>query len=181
MSETKTRLLDAAAHLTQTRGFHGFSFHDLAKEVGIKTASIHYHFPTKANLGQKLVTRYTEQFFEKLGPADDGSPDACLSRYAGLFRATLDRGRMCLCGMVGAEISGVPAELVVDLKAFFDRNRDWLTSVISRSGVAQPALQAQILLATLEGALLIARVAEDVGQFDAIIGHAIEDALRNKA
>ena len=28
-------------------GFHGFSFRDLAADVGIKSASVHYHFPIK--------------------------------------------------------------------------------------------------------------------------------------
>jgi TetR/AcrR family transcriptional repressor of nem operon len=174
MSDTRTRLLDVATALVQTRGFHGFSFHDLAETVGIKTASIHYHFPTKADLGRQMVQRYTAQFVQALGPADQGTPRDCLSRYAGLFRASLTNSRMCLCGMVGAEITGVPPAMMADVQAFFAANREWLASVLTRAGVPDPALQAEVFLATLEGALMIARVGGDPAGFDAVAGALID-------
>jgi TetR/AcrR family transcriptional repressor of nem operon len=179
MSDTKTRLLDAAADLAQTRGFNGFSFNDLAEAVGIKTASIHYHFPTKAKLGQQLISRYADDFMASLGAADSDTPEACLARYVGLFRETLGQGRMCLCGMVGAEIAGVPKLLAPDVQTFFDRNCAWLTEVIARSGKSQPGLRAEVLLATLEGAMLMARVANDPARFDPIAHRATDTALRS--
>ena len=99
-NSTKTLLLDAASLLVQTRGYNGFSFHDLGAAVGITTASIHYHFPTKANLGQQLVKRYTAEFIAALGDPQASSPSQGLLHYVGLFRAALSDGRMCLCGMM---------------------------------------------------------------------------------
>jgi TetR/AcrR family transcriptional regulator, transcriptional repressor for nem operon len=177
MTDTKSRLLDVATALVQTRGYHGFSFHDLADAVGIKTASIHYHFPTKADLGRQMVQGYTTQFMGHLGPADDGMPAACLARYAALFRGALTNKKMCLCGMIGAEISGVPDAMTVDVQAFFAANRDWLAAVMTRAGIPQPALQASIFLATLEGALMIARVSDDPARFDAVARASIDAML----
>ena len=114
-ADTKTRLLDAASALAQTRGYHGFSFHDLAREIGITTASIHYHFPTKSALGQALVKRYTLSFLEILGKPDTAPPRQRLTHYVSVFRACLLEGRMCLCGMIGAEVDGVPAEVALEV------------------------------------------------------------------
>jgi TetR/AcrR family transcriptional regulator, transcriptional repressor for nem operon len=177
VTDTKSRLLDVATALVQTRGFHGFSFHDLADAVGIKTASIHYHFPTKADLGRQMVQRYAKQFMERLGPADDGTPKACLARYVALFRGTLTDRKMCLCGIVGAEITGVPDVMTADVQAFFAANRDWLSAVLARTRTPKPELQASIFLATLEGALMIARVSNDPASFDAVVYASIDGLL----
>ena len=57
-TDTKTALLDSAERAARTRGFDGFSFADLAEDVGIRKASIHHHFPTKAALSVALMQRY---------------------------------------------------------------------------------------------------------------------------
>src|SRR6516165_9690724 len=137
-NSTKTLLLDAASLLVQTRGYNGFSFHDLGAAVGITTASIHYHFPTKANLGQQLVKRYTTEFMAALGDPKASPPSQRLRRYVRLFRAALSEGRMCLCGMIGAEVDGVPAEVSAEVREFFRANELWLTRVFERAG-AHPA------------------------------------------
>ena len=173
MTDTKTQLLDAAAGLAQTRGYNGFSFHDLSAQVGIKTASIHYHFPTKAMLVESLVHRYIDNFFDALGQADVGPPEACLERYVGLFRRSLGEGRMCLCGMMGAEIGDLPASVAGAVRSFFDANLDWLTHVYERMGARQAATRAQLLLATLEGAMMMARVSQDAAGFDSVARAAI--------
>jgi TetR/AcrR family transcriptional regulator, transcriptional repressor for nem operon len=168
MSETKTKLLDAAALLAQTRGYNGFSFHDLADSVGIRTASIHYHFPTKSDLGQALVSRYTAEFMAALGPPAAVQPEASLRHYVDLFRQSLADGRMCLCGMVGAEVGGIPPELGQAVRAFFAANDVWLTGVFEKGGwpPASAKSRARFAISALEGAMLIARTNQDHAVFN---------------
>ena len=52
------RILDIAERLAQTRGFNGFSYADIAEELAVTKASLHYHFRSKADLGQALIVRY---------------------------------------------------------------------------------------------------------------------------
>jgi TetR/AcrR family transcriptional repressor of nem operon len=177
MSDTKTRLLDAAAGLLQTRGYNGFSFHDLAAAVGIKTASIHYHFATKADLGTALAERYTADFIAALGPAEALAAEAALDHYIGLFRATLRQGRMCLCGILSAETSALPTPVAVAAQVFFAANRDWLSVVLRRAGRADHETGAALFLAALEGALMIARAADDAAGFEAVAQAARDRAL----
>jgi AcrR family transcriptional regulator len=102
---TSERILDIAERLVQTRGFNSFSYGDIAKELGITTASLHYHFRGKAELGQALITRYTERFREALDRIDQEVPEpsAKLEAYADLYAGVLEGKRMCMCGVLAAE------------------------------------------------------------------------------
>src|SRR5438270_2938070 len=84
---TAQRILDIAERLVQTRGFNNFSYADIAKELGITTASLHYHFRGKAELGQALVARYARRFGESLIQIDREIPSAPakLEAYADLY------------------------------------------------------------------------------------------------
>lgn len=156
-------ILDAAERFARTLGYNGFSFRDVAAEVGIKSASVHYHFPTKADLGAAVAVRYADRFFQALGNPDDPdiSPDAKLARYVGLYRhALVQDQQMCLCGMLGAEVESLPPEVASEVTQFFERNLDWLKRVMVRLG-DNPARDAErhamTVLAALEGALMLAR------------------------
>ena len=171
-------ILDTAEWFVRTLGYNGFSFRDVAEEVGIKSASVHYHFPTKADLGAALARRYTDRFLETLGdPADPSvAPEALLLRYTAAFRrALVEQGQMCLCGMLGAEIASLPGEVGGEVRGFFERNVDWLEVVLSRraeGGLADRAAsrrRALALLATLEGALIVARTLGRAEAFDEVV------------
>src|SRR5512145_2923851 len=86
-TDTATRILDVAEQLVQTRGFNGFSYADVAAELDITTASLHYHFAGKAELGEALIDRYAERFNAALA-AIEARPDpapAKLAAYADLY------------------------------------------------------------------------------------------------
>ncbi len=81
-------ILDAAERFARTVGYNGFSFRDIAAEIGIKSASVHYHFPTKGDLGAALARRYADRFFERLGAASDIAVPSHtpVERFVGVFR-----------------------------------------------------------------------------------------------
>ena len=66
LNETAHKLLDAAEFYTQTCGFNAFSYKDLQKDVGVKTSSIHYYFPTKKDLAITMITRFVERYRQHL-------------------------------------------------------------------------------------------------------------------
>src|SRR5271154_5221953 len=104
-TSTAGRILDAAEALVQTRGFNGFSYANVAAELGITKASLHYHFASKAELGEALVVRYSARFAMALDAIDHGERDAAekLLAYAQIYSGVLREERMCLCGMLAAE------------------------------------------------------------------------------
>lgn len=174
VSGTASRILDVAERLAQTRGFNGFSYADIAAELGITKASLHYHFATKAELGCALIVGYSTRFeaaLEQIGAAD---PQDTLRHYVQLYENVLVRDRMCLCGMLAAEYSTLPEPMRAELRNFFDKNESWLASHLERGRKAGmlrfegPAFEtARLLTAGLEGAMLLARSYEEPARFEA--------------
>jgi TetR/AcrR family transcriptional repressor of nem operon len=172
---TAERILDVAQRLVQTRGFNAFSYADLAARLGIRKASIHHHFPTKAELGRRLMARYHDGFRAVLEEIDRGGEGAHrkLQAYARLYLSVLrDEDRMCLCGMLAADFKTLAAPLRNAVKEFFDLNEAWLTRVLEEGRKAKqvrfegPAqVQARLLVSGLEGAMLVARTYGDLPRF----------------
>ena len=170
-------ILDAAERITQAVGYNGLSFRDVAQAAGIRSASVHYHFPTKGHLGAALARRYADRLCEHLREAEAHGSDAArlLELFVGIFRATLlEDGKMCLCGMLAAEIDALPLEVRAEVRRFISMSIDWLSAVLAKAAAqpeqAAPAFRgrAQALFAALEGAMLVARALGDVAVFDSI-------------
>src|SRR5580698_3434509 len=109
-SDTALQVMRVAERLAQTRGFNGFSYADIAAELGITKAALHYHFAGKAELGEALVERYATRFSEALAGVDGRLAEAWarLHAYADLYLDVLRDQRMCLCGMMAAEYETLP-------------------------------------------------------------------------
>ena len=76
LSDTRERIIDKAADLLMRHGYNGFSYRDISTHLGVKNAAVHYHFPSKADLGMALVEEYqrilreqTSEFMAYGGPA----------------------------------------------------------------------------------------------------------------
>lgn len=165
-SRTAMRLMDAAQELIQHRGYNAFSYHDLADIVGIKTASIHYHFKTKADLGEALVRRYTDRLETSLAELDRRKRSARgrLKGFIDMYRKTGERDALCLCGSMAADAETLSEGTRQAVADYLGRCESWLDKAI-RAGItggefgrAADATQiAQLMVASLQGALLIHR------------------------
>jgi TetR/AcrR family transcriptional repressor of nem operon len=166
----------AGRRTIQAHGYNALSFRDLAAEVGIKSASVHYHFPTKGDLGAALARRYTEDgaayLAELLAKCKD--PKWCMDRYIEIFRSALENdNRMCLCGIMSAELDDLPAEVRKEVNNFASMNAEWITRVLAltKSNARKQALNehALAIFAGIEGAQLVARGCQDIALFDQTI------------
>jgi TetR/AcrR family transcriptional repressor of nem operon len=172
---TRARILDVGERLVQVRGFNGFSYADVAGELSMTKASLHYHFPTKADLGEAIIARYAGRFFEALA-AIDGElthAPAKLSAYAELYADVLRDERMCLCGMLAAEYDTIPSRMRDAVVGFLDDNESWLAAVLehgrhdgSLSFAGTSSVTARSIVSGLEGAMLVARPYGAVERFE---------------
>jgi TetR/AcrR family transcriptional repressor of nem operon len=179
---TSGRILDVAERLVQIRGFNGFSYADIASELSITKASLHYHFVSKADLGLALILRYAERFAHALELIDQRLADEGdkLGAYVALYSDVLSDKRMCLCGILAAEYQTLPEPMRGAVLAFFDDNETWLAAVLDQgrrhrtlSFDGSPADVAQSIIGTLEGAMLVARSYGDKARFDAAAGRLL--------
>lgn len=170
--------MDIAEELVQRRGFNAFSYADIAAAMDITKASLHYHFPSKSELGAKLIRRYEEKFLEALETItrETGDAQQRLRRYVGLWLVVLRDDRMCLCGMLAAEYSTLAPPMKLALKAFMDRHEAWLAGVmregrdrgeVTFEGTAEEI--AGLMIGALEGTMMMARAHNEIGRFILII------------
>lgn len=180
--ETYQRILNAAERLIQTRGYNAVSYADIGSSLRLTNASLHYHFPSKADLGTRLMERYTQSFLAALANIEGTSTNAGekLARYVAIYSEVLANDRMCLCGMLAAEYATLPKALKSAVTTFFDANERWLAAVLEsgdRLGElkvkAPPKEAARVLVAGLEGAMMVARAYGDLSRFKRAAQHLL--------
>lgn len=185
MTDTRNRLLDAAESCMRQRGYHAVSFRDLAELLDIKSASVHYHFRQKEDLGVALVERYQQRFLAavdaKAKPSVTGS--ANIEAFCAVYRdALVSTDYLCLCAMLGAESKGLPTAVSAAVNGFFASNVDWLQRQFASDAAdeADARARAQSILATLQGAMMIANSIGDHAVFDNAVNCVLADCQQRR-
>jgi len=174
-SSAREAILAAAKRTAQARGYAGLNFRDLADEVGIKAASIYYHFPSKADLGAAVARRYWEDTAAQLEAmlAETADPVRCLRRYPELFRKALaNNNRMCLCSFMSAEVDDLPDAVKQEVRTFADVNVAWLSKLLVAARLVnsrKSEQRARAIFAAVAGAQLMARSRCDISLYDSLI------------
>ena len=186
MRDTRSELLMAAETLVRGRGYSGFSYADLAQAVGIRKASIHHHFRTKEDLALALVAAYEARYDEALDAilAESGDGVARIEAYGRLYLLGVEAGLGCLCAALAVELETLPEPLRREVARFFDKHIAWLERVLA-AGVADGSIRrgvdpracARMVVATLEGALLLERLLAGPEGFGSTLT-ALGDGLR---
>jgi len=165
MSNNKEQLESAAQRAVQRSGMKGLSFRTLAQEIGIKSSSVHYYFPEKSDLARTLIERYSIAFFEQLAVISQRRAGLRrkLSDFVAIFEEVATDRKLCLCGMMAAEIEQLDDGNRQLLAKFFTDIEQWLVDLLDahqdewHSTLAAEQL-AHSIMAGLEGALLLDRV-----------------------
>ena len=166
LSPTAAKIADIAEHFIQSRGYNGFSFRDIQDALGIKTASIHYHFKTKQDLAKAVFERYLARYklvLEKIEQDQEGA-EARLDALANLFISTRDDDKLCLCGMYASDYRSLDSELSFTLNRFVEINEAWIEKVVQLgvdsgelNSQSSPKDVAKMYFSSLEGSTLLAQ------------------------
>lgn len=160
-TDRRSELLTYSRALLRTRGFNAFSHRDLADLAGVKSSSVHYHFPTKDDLGLAVLREYRAEVLDFLKSLDDLPARERLNRFAGLFSEAASGEQWCVAGMLASDFATFGEVLQIEVRRYFDEIEGWL-SLQARE--MQPELKpasarrlGKTAMALLEGALLLAR------------------------
>jgi TetR/AcrR family transcriptional regulator, transcriptional repressor for nem operon len=179
-SETAQRIVEIAMDLIQTRGFSAISYQDIADRLAIRKASIHYHFPSKTNLGVTVIQVYSAALrahLDAVGNEDGLTTVAMFERYCEPFRQLADTSdKVCLCGALAGEILALPEGMQPVVRDFFAMHERWLEHMLER-GIKRgevrlnidAARAARAIFSALQGALLVRRTADDDNQLEDVI------------
>ncbi|RTL79112.1 MAG: TetR/AcrR family transcriptional regulator [Hyphomicrobiales bacterium] len=160
MSDVAAAIMDAAERRMRKGGFNGFSYREIAADVGVKSSSVHYHFPTKEDLAAAVIKRYTGETAELIEHElqKEGNP---IKVWVKAFRGTLhSEDRMCPCAVLGASSLDLPPEVAAEVKRFFKMCYD----KIVKQGLSPD--EASQLLSTITGALVVANAVNDFAIYD---------------
>ncbi|MQB45768.1 TetR/AcrR family transcriptional regulator [Rhizobium sp. ICMP 5592] len=180
MTSTSGKILDTAQSLIVAGGYNGFSYADISAAIGIRKASIHHHFPTKAELVAVLVDRYRQQAEAGLNSLQEqfSSPAEQLRAYLNFWQMCIRDASLpfCICAMLAGEMQMLPEEVASRVRAHFHSLARWFTSVLAAGAEQglfrldkQPEEEAQMLMASVHGAMLSARAFSDPGLFTTIV------------
>ena len=185
LSTTSDDILACARSLIVAGGYNGFSYADIADVVGIRKASIHHHFPSKADLVRTLVTRYREEVEAGIANLERQVSDPLeqLRFYTGYWEACIEDASapFCVCALLASQLPVLPEEVGVEVRAHFRSLSAWLTSVMERGArhgrlrlTGIPRAETEVFMATVHGAMLSARAYGDPKIFGAVIGPILE-------
>jgi TetR/AcrR family transcriptional regulator, transcriptional repressor for nem operon len=186
---TAGRILDAGRQLIMRRGYAGFSYADIAQAIDIRKASIHHHFPTKADLAAAVVRQYHELFDADMAALQTNGADALaqLKAYIGYWQHCIadDSAPFCVAGMLGAELPALPDEVAQEVRAHFENIAKWLENVLeagAQSGQFQlkgsPASEAATFVSIVYGAMLSARIHGNAELFKQVTDDAVARLVR---
>lgn len=176
--DTRKRILSVGYQLIKQRGYNAFSYADIADKLGIRKASIHYHFPAKSDLARSVVEQYRtgSRMVQARVRQDYRNSIEQLARYMELVGIEMDgQPRMCICGLLAAELPTLPEEVRAEVQGFYIDQETWLQEVLEE-GIVRGELHVQgsvfhtakLLLATVEGAMLTSRIYDDVKHYRSI-------------
>jgi TetR/AcrR family transcriptional repressor of nem operon len=175
INNTKEKILIEAESLIQRKGFNAFSFKDIANAIGIKTASIHYHFPSKEALGIEVITWHTEKIFPLLSSIALDHRRSANDKIHALFDVVLtstykNDKKMCLGGMMASDFQSLPTSIQNKISTFFKLLINWMKEVLVVSGYTEQEslLLSKQIMSQLEGALLLVRLYQDESFLDGV-------------
>jgi len=166
-STVREQIIGHAITLIMLHGYNGFSYRDLSELVGVKTSSIHYYFPAKDDLVLEAISEYSKEVLDDVYSIDASLPaDAKLAKYTKKFGRILgDCDRICLCGMLAADIGSLPDNIRHAVQAFFKANESWLTKVFSQGAKegtlgfnGKPECAGRTVFAAYQGCALASRL-----------------------
>ena len=180
LQDSRTRILEFAERLIRTRGYHGFSYADIAEAAGTTKANVHYHFGTKEDLGKALIFSTKDLMQESIANFQSRNAIDLLKHYISFFEHSIDGDLVCLCGMLLAEDDGLPPQLRDANQDLVDWQLNWLEHVLSSGrDVAEiafdgtPREQANFVYSTIQGAHIVAKVRKDRLSFSQAMQHLL--------
>jgi TetR/AcrR family transcriptional repressor of nem operon len=189
LSSTAEEIIRQARPLILSGGYDGFSYADISSVVGIRKASIHHHFPTKAQLVRVLVEQYRREAVEGLRQMDEAIADPAerLRAYTGYWQTCIASGSepFCVCALLASQMPTLPEDVAAEVRAHFRALASWVVSVL-REGIEQgglqmvhaPEIEAEVFVATVHGAMLSSRAHGDAAVFEMIVRPLVERFVR---
>jgi len=192
-TDSRSRMIHAAAELFRQRGYHATTFSEVVRESGAPRGSTYFHFPGgKQELAREAIARAGHEVEELVDEAarhadDPGSLVRALAQIIGsrLERSGYQSG--CAIATMVLELAPHDEEFSAEFDSVFARWRAALVTHFEPLGIApdRAAALADLTISAFEGAVLLSRAARSIEPFnttiDALISAIDHDAAAQPA
>lgn len=180
---TREMIIHAGDELIRGRGYHAFSFADISKELGIRNASIHYHFPTKTDLGIAVVHQHIEKLDKAIASVAGKNPLVQLKAFLSVYNHTRAGNRICIVGSMASALTTVDEALAKELKVMVGKVIEWLTGILEEGRAKKifrfrstPRTRALMVAGTMLASVQLCRVTS-AKDFEAIRDGILEELI----
>jgi len=157
-----------ALEFLKTKGFENFSYQDLANELDITKASVHHHFPKKADLGNALCDAIHDwhlRAFAKVTTSDCNSMEKLELYINGLRSFACGSAKVCPLSSLQADIASLPDNMRKAIKRLDEEELAFIANILEEGRVkgelsfsGSSKHQALLFVLSCKGALQYSRV-----------------------
>jgi TetR/AcrR family transcriptional regulator, transcriptional repressor for nem operon len=183
--DTRQQILDLAENLIRTKGYNSFSYHDIATTLGMKSAAIHYHFPTKEVLGLEVIKENIKRFKQFRERMFGLELEVQLDEFIKTYTESFDKNNVCIVGAISVEYYGLPETMTTVMNGLANIIHEWLTSLLAvgkAAGVFQftikPEKKALLIISNLAAGIQLSRLLGPTA-FDDIVDGIKSELLTN--
>ncbi len=183
--ETAEAILDAAESLMRKLGYRAFSYRDIAEQVGIRTSSIHYYFPSKADLATALAKRWRNRVRALIAEVDSKSklPKEKIEHIMQVYGERYAQScEMCPCAMFSSDLANLPEAAREEVRGVWKDFEEWFSKVLREgrdTGVFHfdepPEIKAMTMFAAIEGASISASTFKESERMHRMIDWLLKD------
>jgi TetR/AcrR family transcriptional repressor of nem operon len=127
---TKERALRIGESLLRKNGYNGFSFQDIADELGIRKPSLYDHFASKEALGNAVIENYATRFFSWAAEMKGQNPRTCLLQYFTLLYQFSKEGKFCPVSALSGQFGTLPESLRKNVLHLARAINQWITATV---------------------------------------------------
>lgn len=183
---TRDLIIEVADNLIRDKGFNAFSFYDISKSIGIKTASIHYHFPTKADLAIATIKEQIKRFEALKEKTKRQSPQLKLEAFLSVYSNLKAENKVCMVGSLATDINSVDGEIKKELAILADYVLAWVIEILEEGKQKQVfsfsvpvRTKALLIITNMLGIVQVARLSSQ-DDFLAVKNEIINDLTSKK-
>lgn len=165
MQDTKDRIVSLADQLIKSKGYNAFSYKDISDPLEIKNAAIHYHFPTKTDLGVAVIDVELQHFLASTGKLAAQPEDKQLKFLFDTFSKKNKERLVCLMGSLSPDYDTLPEPLQGKISDLSSAILEWTAGCLERGrekGLfrfeGEASDRALLVISNLLASLLLSRV-----------------------
>lgn len=132
MSQMKKEILNLAERLIRTKGYNAFSYRDISSPLNIRNAAVHYHFPTKQDMGNAVIERNRKNLQAFAESFQNEPPKDQLLKFIEVYSRSREDNLVCFMGAMGSSFESLPEEMRNQLTIASLEIRNWLCGVLEK-------------------------------------------------